>query len=191
MTTNDDFDHDPTYDLVPSAEDDAPESEPDPEPDTLTRNQRLFLSQRAGHSTDAACARAAGVTPGTANKWKRYDAAFLDSYNAVMAGIGSAINNSDIQENIARDLAPLAVSRIREILDNPVTGKMGVPERKLILDAATRVLAEVRRQSEDSGSGGFDELMVEIIATSGEYKPPWKLTRTVRRSIARENQLEV
>lgn len=149
-------------------------------PPRLTRGMKEFLRHRPYHTTDAAAARAAGISPNTVrstfkgNKDLAQRELFMTEYTTVMERMerdSQAVVDTTYDEVVHKELRPLALNRYREVLERPITPDTTAAEMGKIKEAAKDVLKSTGDLSE--GDKLTDISMVLQSFVFGTDRPSW------------------
>lgn len=142
----------------------------------LTKGMLKFLEHRPYHNTDAAAARAAGLTPGTVAQYK-FDkneekrVLFLEAYEKAKTAMAPAPMNPELDLVVREELRPLALERYRELLNRRVGPDTTATEMRVVRDASKDVL-------ESTGDMNRGERVTDVAVVLqqfiGNSRPQWQ-----------------
>lgn len=152
----------------------------------LSDKMLAFLEVRHEHGTDKSAADAAGVVPLTVTGWRRKgkrdregievhprERHFLDKYDEVIAMMTPQLEDFDEDTFLRKTVAPKALFRYNEILDQTITKDMSASEKQVIRQAALDVLKGTGVLNPDVQLTNI-AVMVEKFAEEGvTYEAAW------------------
>lgn len=152
----------------------------------LTDKMLAFLEIRNEHGTDGGAAQAVNVVPLTITGWKRKgklhragkeqhprENFFLDRYEEVKQSMEPILEDFDEDTFLRKTVAPKALFRYNEILDQRITKDMTASEKQVIRQAALDVLKGTGVLNPDVQLTNI-AVMVERFAEEGiTYEAEW------------------